>query len=97
MDSWPTKQEFWNDHIRAWRRSGLTQGEYCTRHGLKAASLGYWLGKQRRQAEPPLTLVPLSLQAGHAGPVLHGRDGWRLELPAQIDTVWLADLLGRLA
>ena len=75
--------------------SGLTQREYCNRHGLKVASLGYWKAKQGHQAEP-LTLVPLSLQAGHAGPVLHGRSGWRLELPAPTDAAWLADLLGRL-
>jgi len=95
MDSPQTKQDFWNEHIRAWRSSGLTQGEYCNRHGLKVASLGYWLGKQRRQAEP-LTLVPLPLQTSHAGPVLHGATGWRLELPVQIEAVWLADLLARL-
>jgi len=95
MDPHPTKQDFWNDHIRAWRASGLTQGEYCARQGIKATSLGYWLGKQRRQAQP-LTLVPLPLQAGHPGLVLHGATGWRLELPAEVRAAWLGDLLARL-
>lgn len=95
MDSRTTKQEFWNEHIRAWRGSGLTQSEYCTRHGLKVGSLGYWLGKQRRRAGA-LTLVPLPLPAGHAGPVLHGVTGWRLELPAGIEPAWVGELLARL-
>ena len=95
MDTRQTKQDFWNDHIRALRRSGLTQGEYCARHGLKVATLCYWLGKQRRQVEP-LTLVPLPPQAHPAGSVLHSTRGWRLELPAGIEATWLADLLARL-
>lgn len=95
MDGTQSKQDFWNEHIRAWRRSGLSQIEYCERQGLKVANLGYWLGKQRRQAEP-LTLVPLPLQVLHAGPVLHGAAGWRLELPAGVEPAWLADLLTRL-
>jgi len=41
MDTRGTQQAFWNDHIRAWRESGLAQGDYCARHGLKVGSLGY--------------------------------------------------------
>lgn len=95
MDDQQTKQDFWNEHIRAWRMSGLTQGEYCKRHGLKVASLGYWKDKQRRRGEP-LTLVRLPIQAGQIGPVLRGASGWRLELPAHVEVAWLAELLTRL-
>ncbi len=26
---------FWNMHVDAWRLSGLSQKEYCRRHGLR--------------------------------------------------------------
>lgn len=48
-----SKQDTWNDHLRAWRGSGLSQIAYCDRHGLKVASLAYWLGKQRKAAARP--------------------------------------------
>jgi hypothetical protein len=90
-----SKQDTWNDHLRAWRASGLSQGAYCARHGLKVANLAYWLGKQRKAAAR-LTLVPLPLESGANGPILHGASGWRLELPAQAGPDWIADILRRL-
>lgn len=90
-----SKQDTWNEHICAWRESGHSQAAYCEQHGLKAANLAYWLGKQRKAAAP-LTLVPLPLDSGASGPVLHGAGGWRLELPAQVRPDWIADLLRRL-
>jgi len=41
-------------------------------------------------------LLPLPLPAGHGGPVLYGAGGWRLELPAGIEPVWVGELLARL-
>lgn len=90
-----SKQDTWNQHIRAWRESGLSQTAYCNRHGLKLANLAYWLGKQRK-ADERLTLIPLPLGNGTSGPVLHGASGWHLELPAQATPDWIADLLRRL-
>lgn len=95
MDTPQAKHEYWNDHIRAWRASGLSQIAYCDRHGLKLANLAYWLGKQRK-ANECLTLIPLPLGNGVSGLVLHGASGWRLELPAQTKPDWIADLLRQL-
>jgi hypothetical protein len=90
-----SKQDTWNQHIHAWRGSGLSQVAYCARHGLKAGTLAYWASKQRKEAGG-LTLVPLSLESGAAGPILYGATGWRLELPVQASPDWIADLLRRL-
>jgi hypothetical protein len=94
MDAKHTKQTHWNEHILAWRASGLSQVAYCTRHGLKLTTFAYWLGKARRQATA-LTLVPLQLGPAVNGPVLSGA-GWRLELPGEVSPAWLAELLRRL-
>jgi len=28
------KQQYWGDHLLTWRKSGLTQAEYCRRNQL---------------------------------------------------------------
>lgn len=35
-------REFWMRHVKDWRRSGLTQAQYCRRHRLLKGTLGYW-------------------------------------------------------
>jgi len=35
-------REFWTRHVKDWRRSGLTQAQYCRRHRLLKGTLGYW-------------------------------------------------------
>jgi len=44
-------REFWSRHVEAWRKSGLSQREYCRRHKLLKGTLGYWsstLGRENR-------------------------------------------------
>mgnify|MGYP000846711337 CR=1 FL=1 len=95
MEPSPSKAAHWHTHITAWQASGLSQAAYCARHGLKPATFAYWRGKQRKAAQP-LTLIPLNLGAGGAGPVLTSPGGWRLELPGHLPAPWIAELLGRL-
>ena len=89
------KQDTWNQHIRAWRGSGLSQVAYCAQHGLKAGTFAYWASKHRKEAGG-LTLVPIPVDAAGTGPILHGATGWCLELPAQASPDWIAELLRRL-
>lgn len=39
------KKRFWEDHIREWRVSGLTQAVYCRRHRIGEKCFGYWKRK----------------------------------------------------
>lgn len=41
-------REFWLGHVEAQAASGLSVGEYCSRHGLGSASLYAW---RRRLAD----------------------------------------------
>jgi hypothetical protein len=33
---------FWQRHIVAWRKTSLSQAQYCRRHDLSAAAFGWW-------------------------------------------------------
>ena len=92
--------EFWQQHLEAWKRSGLTQVAYCASHGLRIKSFGRWRSKTR-EAVPAgnslLTLIPISVAAPVSGGVvqIHSPGGWRIELPA-VGATLLADLLRQL-
>lgn len=93
-------QEFWRAHLEAWRRSDLTQREYCATQGLGEKAFYRWRRKEWEavaQAQSSLTLVPVSVGAPVTGSVvrLHSPGGWRIELPAG-SAPWLADLLRHL-
>lgn len=51
----------WNDHIKSWRVSGLSQSAYCREHGLRRKGLVYWLKKERNKIN--LQLIPVPIQA----------------------------------
>ena len=44
------RKAFWQKHLRAWSRSGLTQAEYCRQHQLSAPAFGWW--KRQLQGTP---------------------------------------------
>ena len=33
---------FWQRHLQAWRKTALSQAEYCRRQDLSVAALGWW-------------------------------------------------------
>lgn len=33
--------------VKLWRKSGLSQGEFCKPHGITVAKFGYWVGKEK--------------------------------------------------
>ena len=56
------KREFWEEQICFWQESGLSQSEYCKRHGIRTSQWFYWR-KRCRDVETDLTLVPVKLPA----------------------------------
>jgi transposase len=40
---------FWRSHFDVWRLSGLTQRDYCERHGLSLKSFGNWRAQLKRE------------------------------------------------
>ena len=45
-----SRKPFWQQHLRAWSESGLTQADYCRQHQLSAAAFGWW--KRRLEGKP---------------------------------------------
>lgn len=44
----PTRA-YWRSHFEVWELSGLTQREYCERHGLSLKNFGNWRGQLKRE------------------------------------------------
>lgn len=59
------KIQFWQDHIKAQQRSGLSIGRYCREQGLARSAFGYWRRKLVSAAVPdfsepsPVNIVPV--------------------------------------
>jgi len=71
----------WRRHIEAWQGSGLSQADYCRRHGVNANTFS---GRLRDYRSLPEAAAPL---------VLRTASGHRLELPASAEPRWVAELL----
>ncbi len=56
------KRKFWQDHVKAWKGSGLSQAEYCRKQELKAHKLCYWVNKKSAKSDRPLALVEVPTQ-----------------------------------
>jgi len=91
--------EHWINHITAWQNSGLSQVDYCRQHQLVKGTFSARLCEFRAQATRPVAkapvLLPIQVQPPalpQGGIILHHK-GHRLELPANVSTSWLAELL----
>ncbi len=59
------KRSFWQTHVRAWGKSGLSQREYCRSHQLSSHNLAYWKKKFADEVSQPskFVAVPVVRQA----------------------------------
>ena len=58
------KRSYWEDQIRRWQESGLTQLAYCRLHEVKHHRLIYWR-KQLSKGASSSSLVEISLNRPH--------------------------------
>ncbi len=54
------REQFWQEHMTAWKASGLKQMQYCREHQLSKHAFVYWKLKLLGKDPPPATLVPVS-------------------------------------
>ena len=91
--------ERWKNHIEGWQASGLSQAEYCRRHGLNANTfsgrLHHYrsLGLSHSPELIPVQVQPLPTAEAVSGPIVLWHRGQRLELPSAVSPRWLAELL----
>jgi len=55
-----------DEHVRRWRSSGLTQAEYCRRNDLKWSTFHYW--RKRLATSAAVTLVQVPVGLNRTGP-----------------------------
>ena len=61
------KRRFWNAHVRAWQKSGLSQNEYCRRSEISNGQFCYWKRALRKKADKSSSAfvpVPISSEQG---------------------------------
>ena len=92
------KREFWEEQIRFWQESGLSQKEYCKQHGIRQSQWYYWRRRCRGTETEP-TLVPLKLPSlighTHGTPVVRviTPNGFKIELDADAPITFLPRLI----
>ena len=61
-----SNQKFWNAHIAACHKSGLTRAEYCRQHNISHHQLRYWHLKLEQSSQAPvqpgITFAPVPLR-----------------------------------
>lgn len=70
------KQTFWQQQIRSWHSSGMSQKDYCRHHALALSTFTYWKRKIEKSESETVTFFPLTTtatnkQGGEAGLLLH--------------------------
>jgi hypothetical protein len=38
----PRDDAFWGQHVKSWKKSGLSQAKYCEQKNLRLSVFGYW-------------------------------------------------------
>lgn len=76
-------RRIWEERIRDWRASGLSQAEYQRQHNLPKWQFVYWKKKfDRPTVSDEMALVPIPLPSANTAPPLNliVNDRYRIEI-----------------
>ncbi len=99
------KQRFWQAHLGAWAKSGLSQNRYCRQNNLQSNQFCYWKKKLTEQAAGHVSFVPVPvsqdeepgcLADGDSGLTLYLDDGIRLEIKSNFNGAALSKVVAAL-
>jgi hypothetical protein len=92
------RDRLWEQHLRDWKSSGLSQAEYCRRNKVNPKSFLYWKRREKAAGEP-VCLVEVPVQRQVPAPIppsvpvrLLVGNRYRIEIEKNFDV----DLLDRL-
>ncbi len=91
------KQIFWKRHINEWRKSGISQVQYCRQNKLSTQSFTYW--KMRLSQRSSISFVAVQVKpekqinAGNSAELVLLKDGYRIEIKEGFNPAALADVL----
>jgi hypothetical protein len=69
-----SKQKHWEKHISCWKKSGLTQRQYCFSQGIAISTFSYWKGKLGKVSESPKPARFFALTVKDADTLLNKQD-----------------------
>ncbi|MEE4243619.1 MAG: hypothetical protein V2I36_19315 [Desulfopila sp.] len=104
MDNNP-KKKFWQNHIEACGKSGLSQVEYCQARKIPLSTFGYWKRKLNQSDKTKPVFYPIAISPDHVrydnekttGLILHLKDGrFSLEIENGFSTSTLARVVSTL-
>ena len=96
------KHTQWQQHVKVWRESGLSQADYCRQQSLNAKTFSVWVRrcqlKSSMDKNAPLEII--SVQVAPSVPdapaqacmMLRFPRGEELELSTAVSPRWLAEL-----
>ena len=100
------KHTQWQQHVKAWRGSGLSQADYCRQQGLNSKTFSVWARRCQQDLsmdnkDAPLEIIPIQVTATvpdaptqtQACMTLRFPCGEELELSTAVSPRWLAELL----
>lgn len=61
------RERLWRAHLSAWKRSGLTQREYCKRQGVSEWSFSHWKRRLARSNPSGVSFVPVTVAGSTTG------------------------------
>jgi hypothetical protein len=76
------RMKFDTSHLDRYRASGLTQAAYCQAHGVKPATLAYWLSKRKNESLAFVEVSGVTKQrpVDSFFSLSFGADGFRIKL-----------------
>ena len=74
------KPAYWQQHFENWKKSGLSQRDYCKQHELTFSSFGYWRNRLKAKTADTGKLIPVSLSRP-ASVNIYLPSGIRIETP----------------
>ena len=58
-------RDFFEQHLKVWKKSGLSQAEYCRQNGLSRSRFGYWKRKLSNEEKAvEFVMLPANLPEG---------------------------------
>jgi len=93
------RQQFWQEHLKGWSESKLTQTEYCRINNLKATRFTYWKTKFNnlkltRKTNLPVEFIQISDQPVAVSSLkLNVGSEFQIEIPDGFSKVTLEQVL----
>ena len=94
-----TKKDYWQQQIRNWKASGLSQKQFCRRQALALSTFAYWKRRIEKPAAEKVKFYPLSIPPSSTPPadsgllVLIGKRRFAIEVKEEFSPTVLKKLI----